>query len=104
MENVVQTYFKDCVMYRNNEEIYIYHKGLLVAFSNKISDNYHQIFLTGRYSKRTRVKIATLLSYTFDGITQDLIDNYVLGSYFTRKFNYKGGVGKCFMNKYQWTI
>ena len=101
MENVVITKCKKCVMYRNKGDVYIYKNGILVAFSNRISNDYHQIFITGKYSKRTRVLIATLLAYTFDGIKQSDIDNYQIGSYITRKFNYKGGVGKCFMNKYQ---
>lgn len=101
MKDVVTTKYKSYTMYRNNDEIYIYHKGILLAFSNQVTEKYHQIYLTGHYGKRTRIAIATLLAYTFDGIIQQEIDDYIVGSYLYKKFNYKGGYGKCFINKYQ---
>lgn len=98
---VIQTRYRDCTLYHQKDGIYIYRKGILVCFSNKMGNKYHQIFITGKYTKRTRYAIYALLSYTFDNIALSDIDTLLLGDYILKPYNYKGGAGKCFMNPYQ---
>lgn len=92
--------YRKLAFYTNENGVFIYKNGILVCFSNPIPQGYHQIFITGKYSKKTLDKIYGVLAYLFDNISKTELYNLSCYDDLIKKWNDRGCNIECNMNKY----